>query len=95
LVWLIPAHCVAWALPLLIPIHPLLPAQELLFEAKGANCVAWNADYDDMLAFSGGGQMSIFTAGLPPITQKMNGFVVGFKVRPSPPWGSDAQTLSS
>lgn len=23
----------------------------MLYEAKGANCVAWNVDHDDMLAF--------------------------------------------
>jgi len=38
---------------------------------------------DDMLCYSGGGQLTIRTADLPPLSQRLGGFVVGFKVRPS------------
>ncbi len=52
----------------------------MLFEEKNANSVAWNTDHEESLCFSGGGQLSIKTADFPLHTQKLNGFVVGFKV---------------
>jgi hypothetical protein len=55
-------------------------AQELLFEAKGANSVAWNSHFEDMLCYSGNGQLVIKTGDFPLHLQKMQGFVVGFKV---------------
>jgi intraflagellar transport protein 122 len=54
--------------------------QELLFEAKGANSVAWNSHFEDMLCYSGNGQLTIKTGDFPLHVQKMQGFVVGFKV---------------
>jgi intraflagellar transport protein 122 len=54
--------------------------QELLFEAKGANSVAWNSHFEDMLCFSGNGQLVIKTGDFPLHVQKLQGFVVGFKV---------------
>lgn len=54
--------------------------QELLFEGKGANSVAWNSHFEDMLCFSGNGQLVIKTGDFPLHVQKMQGFVVGFKV---------------
>lgn len=55
--------------------------QAVTYEAKGATSVAWNLDYEDMLCYSGGGQLTIHTAGCAAaITQKMGGFAVGFKV---------------
>lgn len=53
-----------------------------MFEAEGANSVAWNADCEGMLCYSGGGSITIKTGDFPPHSQKMAGFVVGFKVRP-------------
>ena len=54
--------------------------QEVLFEEKGANSVAWNSHFEDMLCFSGNGQLFIKTGDFPLHVQKMQGFVVGFKV---------------
>lgn len=54
--------------------------QELLYEDKGGNSVAWNSQFEDMLCFSGNGQMTIKTADFQAHVQKMQGFVVGFKV---------------
>jgi hypothetical protein len=60
--------------------NPNASTQSVLFEAEGANSVAWNADCDAMLCYSGGGSLTIKTADFPPHSQKMQGFVVGFKV---------------
>lgn len=54
--------------------------QELLYEEKGGNSVAWNSQFEDMLCFSGNGQLTIKTADFQAHVQKMQGFVVGFKV---------------
>ncbi|GMH36992.1 hypothetical protein BSKO_04865 [Bryopsis sp. KO-2023] len=56
-----------------------LKMKEKTFEAKGANSVAWNSDFADMLCFSGNGVLSIKTGSLPVHQQKLQGFVVGFK----------------
>ncbi|WIA11467.1 hypothetical protein OEZ85_011583 [Tetradesmus obliquus] len=56
-----------------------LHTKELLFESKGANSVAWNSHFEDMLCFSGNGQLVIKTGDFPLHVQKMQGFVVGFK----------------
>lgn len=56
-----------------------LGSKELLFEEANANSVAWNTESDDMLCFSGGGQLSIKTGDFPLTQQKLQGFVVGFK----------------
>lgn len=40
--------------------------------------MAWNTEYEDMLAFSGCGQVHIKTADFPLFRQKLPGFVVGF-----------------
>jgi intraflagellar transport protein 122 len=60
----------------------LLP-QEVLYEERGGNSVAWNSQFEDMLCFSGSNQLAIKTADFPVHEQKMPGFVVGFKVRRS------------
>jgi len=60
--------------------HGLHPPQE-----KNANSVAWNTEFEDMFCFSGNGMLSIKTGGFPLHQQKLQGFVVGFKVRRS--WG--------
>lgn len=56
-----------------------LITKELLFEEQNANSVAWNTEFDDMLCYSGNGQLSIKTADFPLAQQKLQGFVVGFK----------------
>lgn len=55
--------------------------QELVFEEAGVNSACWNGHFEDMLCFSGGGQLFIKTGNFPLAVQKMSGFVVGFKVR--------------
>eukprot|EP01029_Cantina_marsupialis_P016814 TRINITY_DN3769_c0_g7_i4.p1 TRINITY_DN3769_c0_g7~~TRINITY_DN3769_c0_g7_i4.p1 ORF type:complete len:1210 (+),score=352.21 TRINITY_DN3769_c0_g7_i4:102-3731(+) len=52
---------------------------ELLFEEKGAESVAWNSQMEDMLCFSGDGQLSVKTGNHQPHLQKIMGFVVGFR----------------
>jgi intraflagellar transport protein 122 len=42
--------------------------------------VAWNSHFEDMLCYSGNGQLVIKTGDFPLHVQKMQGFVVGFKV---------------
>jgi intraflagellar transport protein 122 len=57
-----------------------LVTKELLFSEMNVTSVAWNTDLDDLLAYSGNGMLFIKTGTFPPSSQKMNGFVVGFKV---------------
>lgn len=64
--------------------------QEVVWREQGATSVAFNADYEDMLCFSGPGGLSICTSDFPLHTQKITGFVVGFKVRT---WGAGPGTL--
>ncbi|KAJ1630940.1 hypothetical protein T492DRAFT_870790, partial [Pavlovales sp. CCMP2436] len=47
-------------------------------EETGGNSVAWNAQMEEMLCYSGNGVLSIKTANFPLHTQKLQGFVVGF-----------------
>ena len=56
-----------------------LRTKELLFKEPNANSVAWNTEAEDMLCFSGNGLLSIKTGMFPVSTQKLQGFVVGFK----------------
>ena len=56
-----------------------LSSQAVQFEAANANSVAWNTEMEDMLCYSGGGQLSIKTGSFPLHTQSLQGFVVGFK----------------
>ncbi|GBF97536.1 hypothetical protein Rsub_10459 [Raphidocelis subcapitata] len=56
-----------------------LDTQAVLFTAEGANSVAWNSECADMLCYSGGGALSIRTGDFPPHSQRMQGYVVGFK----------------
>jgi intraflagellar transport protein 122 len=57
-----------------------LVTKDLLYSEMNVTSVAWNTDLDDILAYSGNGMLFIKTGNIPPTTQKMNGFVVGFKV---------------
>lgn len=56
-----------------------LATQEKIFEDTGATSVAWNYEMEDMLAYSGNNTLSIKTGNFAPTTQKLLGFVVGFK----------------
>jgi hypothetical protein len=71
----------------LMPLAVIAPLQALLLEEKGGNSVAWNSQFEDMLCFSGNGQLTIKTADFHAHVQKMQGFVVGFKVSSSWPVG--------
>ena len=44
---------------------------ELLYQEPNANSVAWNSYYEDMLAFSGNGNISIVVANFPPRRQRL------------------------
>ena len=57
-----------------------LVTKDLIFTEMNVTSVAWNTDLDDILAYSGNGMLFIKTGNIPPTSQKMNGFVVGFKV---------------
>ena len=59
-------------------VYDLL-TQQVQFEEKNANSVAWNTEMEDMLCYSGNGQLSIKTGDFPLHTQALQGFVVGFK----------------
>lgn len=50
------------------------------FQEKNANSVAWNTEFEDMFCYSGNGMLSIKTDTFPLHQQKLQGFVVGFKV---------------
>ncbi|CAF0800008.1 unnamed protein product [Brachionus calyciflorus] len=51
---------------------------DLIFQEPNANSVAWNSSCEDMLAFSGGGNVSIIVSNFPPQKQRLQGVVVGF-----------------
>ena len=52
--------------------------KKLEFQEPNANSVAWNAEYEDMLCYSGNNTLSIKAGNFPPHQQKLQGFVVGF-----------------
>ncbi|XP_039530512.1 intraflagellar transport protein 122 homolog isoform X2 [Pimephales promelas] len=52
--------------------------RELLFQEPNANSVAWNTQCEDMLCFSGSGQLNIKASSFPVHQQKLQGFVVGY-----------------
>eukprot|EP00754_Rhynchopus_humris_P012587 Rhum_TRINITY_DN14297_c3_g2::Rhum_TRINITY_DN14297_c3_g2_i1::g.78668::m.78668/K19656/IFT122; intraflagellar transport protein 122 len=56
-----------------------LDTKELLFQESNANAIAWNSEYENMLAFSGNSTLNIKTGNFPVHQQKLQGFVVGFK----------------
>ncbi|EDQ88458.1 uncharacterized protein MONBRDRAFT_26180 [Monosiga brevicollis MX1] len=55
-----------------------LNSKQLLFQEPHANSVSWNSQNEDMLCYSGNGQLHIKAANFPVHSQKMQGFVVGF-----------------
>mgnify|MGYP002785537939 CR=1 FL=1 len=44
---------------------------DLIFQEPNANSVAWNSSYEDMLAYSGGGNLSIKVSNFPPQKQRL------------------------
>jgi intraflagellar transport protein 122 len=48
-----------------------LETSALLFQEPNANSIAWNSQYEDMLAFSGGGNVSIIVSHFPPHRQRL------------------------
>ena len=56
-----------------------IKTKQLLYQEPNANSVAWNTEHEDMLCYSGNGVLNIKASNFPPHTQKMQGFVVGFK----------------
>ena len=53
--------------------------KELLFQEMNVSSVAWNNEMDELLAYSGKNMLYIKTGDLPANSQKLDGFVVGFK----------------
>eukprot|EP00033_Pygsuia_biforma_P001760 GCRY01001970.1.p1 GENE.GCRY01001970.1~~GCRY01001970.1.p1 ORF type:complete len:1226 (+),score=346.97 GCRY01001970.1:229-3906(+) len=56
-----------------------MATKTLRYTETGANSVAFNVELDDMLCFSGNNTLSIKAGNFPTSTQKLQGFVVGFK----------------
>jgi intraflagellar transport protein 122 len=56
-----------------------LATKQLLYVEPNASSVAWNAQFEDMLCYSGNGTLNIKSGTLPTHQQKMPGFVVGFR----------------
>lgn len=48
-----------------------LKTGDLVFQEPNANSVAWNSCYEDMLAFSGNGNVSIIVSNFPPQRQRL------------------------
>jgi intraflagellar transport protein 122 len=48
-----------------------LKTNDLIFQEPNANSVAWNTFYEDMLAFSGNGNVSIIVSNFPPRRQRL------------------------
>ena len=61
-----------------LTVYDLATGSKVFTEA-GAEAVAWNSELDDMLSFSGNGQLSIKTGSFPLHSQRQQGVVVGFK----------------
>jgi intraflagellar transport protein 122 len=47
----------------------------LLFQEPKANSVAWNTCYEDMLAYSGDGNLSIVVSNFPPHKQRLQVYI--------------------
>ena len=54
-------------------------SQQLLFQETNVFSVAWNQEMDDMLAYTGKDTLYIKTREMPASSQRLPGFVVGFK----------------
>lgn len=56
-----------------------LITQAHLYQEMGIVSCVWNADLEDVLAYSGTGVLSIRTGSMPALTQKSEAVVQGFK----------------
>ena len=56
-----------------------LRTKTVKFEDEKATSVAFNSEFEDMIAYSGVGVLSIRTGTCSPNIQKMMGFVVAFE----------------
>jgi intraflagellar transport protein 122 len=55
-----------------------LKTGDLIFQEPNANSVAWNTIYEDLLAYSGNGNVCVNILSHPVQKQRLQGFVVGF-----------------
>ncbi|KAL3982366.1 WD domain G-beta repeat family protein [Acanthocheilonema viteae] len=55
-----------------------IKTKQLLFQEPSCNSVAWNADHENLLCYSGGGVLCIKANNFSSHQQRMQGFVVGF-----------------
>ena len=56
-----------------------IKTQQQLYKESGAISVAWNTEFEEMLSFTGNGNLYIKTSNYEPSSQRLPGFVVGFK----------------
>lgn len=56
-----------------------IKSQQLLFQETNVFSVAWNLEMEDMLAYTSKDTLYIKTREMPPSSQRLPGFVVGFK----------------
>ncbi|PHJ18711.1 wd g-beta repeat-containing protein [Cystoisospora suis] len=56
-----------------------LDTNEVLYRESNVTSVAWNLALDDMLSYTGCNILSIRCGAFPPHTQRLQGFVVGFR----------------
>ncbi|OZC11066.1 WD domain, G-beta repeat protein [Onchocerca flexuosa] len=55
-----------------------IKTKQFLFQEPSCNSVAWNADQENLLCYSGGGALCIKADNFSSHQQRMQGFVVGF-----------------
>uniref|UniRef100_A0A8R1TUJ1 Intraflagellar transport protein 122 homolog n=1 Tax=Onchocerca volvulus TaxID=6282 RepID=A0A8R1TUJ1_ONCVO len=55
-----------------------IKTKQFLFQEPSCNSVAWNADQENLLCYSGGGALCIKADSFSSHQQRMQGFVVGF-----------------
>lgn len=53
--------------------------KEQIFHEMNITSVAFNFDFDDMIAYSGNEMLFVKTSNHPALNQKMSGNVIGFK----------------
>ena len=53
--------------------------KEVLFSEMGVDGVAFNCDFEDLVAYSGNGLLFVKCAAFPPLNQKILGNIIGFK----------------
>ena len=56
-----------------------LTTKEVIFSEMGVDGVAFNCDFEDLIAYSGKGLLFVKCSTFPPLNQKIQGDVIGFK----------------